>query len=385
MKKQVLFWLTLAFLLFVPSSLAQENTLPASWRIAGGAWERQWWNNCGPATVTNALRFFGYNPANLDAAIANDQGYAEDFLKPDSRDKNVSPWQLVDFVNSLDSRATSVPVQAMLRLGGNLELAKTLIANNFPVIIEEGYDPPELGLGWMGHYLLLIGYDDSQSNFITHDSFGGADYPYSYEHIGEFWQHFNYNYIVVYDASREAELLELLGDNAERWNNTINAYNLAIAEASSDNNDAFAWYNIGTNSVYLAQMSREQGNESEALAYYGNAVSAYDQARTIGLPWRMLWYQFGLYEAYYEVAISNPAQASYFNEILSLVGTTIDSCVENDGLCHVEENYYWAGRAREALGETDRALTNYNTAIQINSNYQAAIDARDALLAGTGS
>jgi hypothetical protein len=375
-------FLLLWIVLLLPQSAAQETqALPTAWRINGGAWEKQWWNNCGPATITNALRFFGYNPGNIDAAIANDQGYAQNFLKPDSRDKNVNPWQIVDFVNSLDSRATTVPVRAILRLGGNLALLKTLLANNFPVIIEEGYDPPELNLGWMGHYLLMIGYDDASSNFTTHDSFEGADSLYSYEHIEEFWQHFNYSYIVVYDASRESELMTLLGDNADEARNTINAFTLAQSEASTNTSDSFAWFNMGTNLVHLAKLSRANASEAEAQQYFANAVTAYDEARRLGLPWRMLWYQFGIFDAYYELAQADPNQSAYLDEILNLAGTTIDSCVENDGLCHIEEAYYWAGRVREIKGEISRALTNYNTAIQINSNYQAAIQARDALLA----
>jgi hypothetical protein len=379
-------FLLLWIVLLLPQSNAQDTPLmPTAWRINGGSWEKQWWNNCGPATITNALRFYGYNPSNIDSAIANDQSYAQDFLKPDSRDKNVSPWQIVDFVNGLDSRATTVPVRAVLRVGGNLQLLKTLLANNFPVIIEEGYDPPELGLGWMGHYLLMIGYDDATSNFTTHDSFEGANSSYSYEHIEEFWQHFNYSYIVVYDATREAELMTLLGDNADEEANTINAFTLAQSEASADTSDAFAWFNMGTNLVHLAKLSRANGSEAEAQQYFANAATAYDAARNAGLPWRMLWYQFGIYDAYYEVAQTDPNQAAYMTEILNLARATIDGCVENDGLCHIEESYYWAGVVRESLGETDRALNNYNTAIQLNSHYQAAINARDTLLAGTGS
>lgn len=54
-----------------------------------------------------------------------------------------------------------------------------------------------------------------------------------------------------------------------------------------DPGDAFAWFNLGTDLV--------------ALAEFEEAAAAYDRAREIGLPWRMLWYQFGPFQGYYEV------------------------------------------------------------------------------------
>jgi hypothetical protein len=380
---QKTFWRVLLFalLLALPAAVfAQESTeaatqIPRAYRLQGLTYEAQMWNNCGPATMTNALSFFGYS---------DNQRRAQNFLKPNIEDKNVSPWQMLDFVNT---QVPEVNVLGMLRAGGNIQLLKTLLANDFPVIIEEGYDPPELGAGWMGHYLLLIGYDDSVNVFITNDSYEGAGVNYSYDHIEEFWQHFNYTYIVLYETAREQELKTLLGGDADELANTINAYNLAVAEATADNTDAHAFFNIGTNLVHLAKLSREMGDETGAQNYYGNAASFFNEARNIGLPWRMLWYQFGPYEAYYEVAkISTDINVSnnLYNEILRLSQLTIENCQNPDGVCYVEESYYWAGRAREALGERDRALNNYNTALQINSNFQPAIEARDALLA-TGS
>lgn len=374
--------LLFVMLLAIPAAaFAQESTqeapqLPRAYRLQNLGYEAQMWNNCGPATMTNALTFFGYG---------DNQRRAQGFLKPNIEDKNVTPFEMLDFVNN---EVPEVDVYGLLRFGGNIQLLKTLIANDFPVIIEEGYDPPELGAGWMGHYLLVIGYDDSVNVFITNDSYEGEGVNYSYEHIEEFWQHFNYTYLVLYEGSREAELLSLLGADADPFTNAINAFNLAATQATNNPQDAFAHFNAGTNLVYLAQMFREQGDEASAMTYYNNAVQLFNTARNIGLPWRMMWYQFGPYEAYYEVAQASTdpnVAANYYAEIIRVSQTTIESCKNPDGVCYVEESYYWAGRAREALGEIDRALTNYNTAIQINSNFDAAIGARDALIASSGN
>ncbi|MEO1288210.1 MAG: hypothetical protein AAFV93_10610, partial [Chloroflexota bacterium] len=199
----------------------------------------------------------------------------------------------------------------------------------------------------------------------------------------EFWQHFNYTYIVLYRQDREAELMDLLGDDADEFANIINALTIATEEASQDNLDSFAWFNIGTNYVDLARYERENGNEAQALDYFNNAKLAFDRAREIGVPWRMMWYQFGIYETYYEVAQASDDEAfasGLYAEIIRIARETIENCQNPDGICYVEETYYYAGMARSALGETQSALTNFNTALQVNSNFQPAVDARDALL-----
>src|SRR5687767_10622758 len=134
----------------VAATYAQnEPTPPPNYKLNGITHIHQLWNNCGPATLTMALTYFGF-PANQDAAAA--------WLKPTSEDGNVSPWQMVDYVN------TQLPgtTRALTRVGGDLNLLKTLLANDFPVIIEAGYNPEPDRLGWMGHYLLMTGYDDTQ-------------------------------------------------------------------------------------------------------------------------------------------------------------------------------------------------------------------------------
>ena len=195
-------------------SAQEESVLPPSvFRMNSLGTEYQGWNNCGPATLTNALVHFGYE---------DDQNRAANWLKPDGEDKNVSPWQMVEFVNT---QIPEIPVYGMVRSGGTLELLQTLMFNDFPVVIEKGYEPS--GFDWMGHYLLLSGFDDQLEEFSSMDSFKGPNTRYSYEDIVKYWQHFNYTYIVLYTANREEELMKLLGAYADEWQNHINALELA--------------------------------------------------------------------------------------------------------------------------------------------------------------
>ena len=339
--------LCLALVLPAAGTQAQAAPPPAH-EIAGFTHIAQHWNNCGPATLTMALTYFG---------VPADQTPAANWLKPNTEDGNVSPWQMVDYVN------TQLPgtTRALVRVGGDLMLLKTLIANDFPVVIEQGYDPEPDRLGWMGHYLLVMGYDDSTQQFNSQDSYLGPNTKYTYSHIEEFWKHFNNTYIVLYDFNREADLLALLANNADTQQNYLNALEKNRQLALQSPNDAFAWFNMGTNYVALADV------DAKAYEY---AAAAYDQARNIGLPWRMLWYQFGPYEAYNAVG--------RYQDVINLARILLD---EPGTSQHIEETYYYAGVAREGLGERDRALNNYIEALNQNPNFAPAKEARDRLQA----
>lgn len=332
--------------LTVPA-MAQDGaavaSVPASYHLNGITHIYQGWNNCGPATLTMALTYFGY---------PNDQYPAAQWLKPNSEDKNVSPSQLVDYVNN----HLAGDVRALVRYGGTMDRLRALIASNFPVMIESGYDPEGQDLGWMGHYLLVSGYDDGRQQIITQDSYIGPNTAYSYSHVAEYWKHFDYLYVVLYPPARESELMALLGDDADVNQNEYNALVRATQDAQINQQDAFSWFNIGTNYALLGD--------------YPRSASAFDIARQIGLPWRMMWYQFEPFEAYLHVG--------RYQDVIDLARANLN----DGGGQYVEETYYYGGLAREALGERDRALDNLNGAISFNPNFAPAREARDRILDG---
>lgn len=341
----------LMFLFLLPFGAQAQESAPrlGVFRLDGFRFEYQGWNNCGPATLTNALTFFGYT---------DNQSRAARYLKPNGEDKNVTPQEMISFVNS---QVPELHVYALTRMGGTLDLLKTLIFNRFPVIIEAGYNPPPGDLGWMGHYLLLVGYDDAQGQFTAMDSYEGPNYTYTYDHVNEFWRHFNRTYIVLYESGREPELLGLLGSDADITQNALNALETARDEATQNPQDPFAWFNIGTSYVALAPTYQQQ-----AMEY---AAAAFDEARKFGLPWRMMWYQFGPFEAYNAVG--------RYEDTLTLTNANL-----NDGGGQwVEETFYYRGAARELQGDRARALENYQQAVFLNSNYTRAREAISRLQA----
>ena len=108
------------------------------------------------------------------------------------------------------------------------------------------------------------------------------------------------------------------------------------------------------------------GSSLVALDRHQEAATAFDRAQSLGkLPWRMLWYQFGPFEAYYEVG--------RFDDVLSLVKINLNSAEE------IEETYYWQGRVLQAQGKSAQAASSYRRALAFNPNYSAARDALENL------
>lgn len=312
-----------------------DDALPVAVQMTGFRHEYQGWNNCGPATLTTALSHYGWE---------HDQSVAAIWLKPDPEDKNVSPWQMAEFVN------TQTPQRALVRYGGTLDLLRHLVTAEFPVIIAAGYEPE--GYDWMGHYLLVMGYDREAGTILTQDSFLGPNLAYPESDIDSHWRHFNRVYIVIYQPDQEADLLALLGDNADVDTNAALALEAARQEVVADTEDPFGWFNMGTSYALLGQ--------------YEEAAVAYDQSRNVGagLPWRMLWYQFGMFEAYYETG--------RYEDVIALAQVNLATTADTHP---IEETYYYAGLARAAMGEIDRAISNYQRALSINPNFTPAQNA----------
>ncbi len=306
--------------------------------LSGFQHEYQLWNNCGPATLAMTMSFYGWT---------GDQRNAAAFLKPDQEDKNVTPAEMVDFIQQQG-------YQAILRYGGNVHLIQRLLLAGFPVLVEKGFDPEPDRLGWMGHYLLVTGYNEFDRAFITMDSYLGPNQNEPYPRFDDFWRHFNRAYIVIYRPEQEADLAAVLGDDMNATVNLWNTLAIAIDEVNDNPQDAYAWFNLGSSYA--------------SVELWSDAAGAYDQARLLGLPWRMLWYQFDPYRAYYQVG--------RYDDVLALAEATLATTLE------VEETFYFKGVALQALGNLEGARQAYQQALDFNPNYMAARQAISSLPAG---
>ncbi len=328
-----------------PTPTLTPTVIPDRVVLEGILHEYQQLNNCGPATLAMALSYWGWQGNQVETRAFLRPNYAE------VDDKNVSPEEMVVYVERFTG------LQALVRVGGELEILKRLVAAGFPVIVEKGFQPP--GEDWMGHYEVINGYDDGRGRFITQDSYIMADFPLPYEEVEErWWRDFNYLYLVIYPPGREAEVLAILGPHADPANSHLAAAQKALDETAilGGRDLFFAWFNYGTNLV--------------ALGEYPAAAGAYDQAFAVyaGLPeeerpWRTLWYQTGPYAAYYHTG--------RYQDVISLANTTL-SILSQPVL---EETLYWRGLAKEMLGDSSGAAEDILRAASLNPNYSLAVEA----------
>lgn len=326
-----------------PTATAVPTPLPAAVSLDGVVHEYQNFNNCGPATLSMALSFWGWQ---------GDQNVTREYLRPNYRedDKNVNPFEMVDFVEN------QTGLEALFRVGGDLNTLRRFIAAGFPLVIEKGLDPEDDD--WLGHYQLISGYDDQHQQVIVYDSFQGPahDYPIPYAVVEEFWPHFNNVYIVIYPPQEEARVMALLGSDADP------VFNFQSAAQSALENTAvltgrelfFAWFNRGSSLVALEDYPGAAEAFDAAFAVYG-ALPEADR------PWRTLWYRTEPYAAYY--------YTGRYQDVVNLAHITLSS-VDKPVL---EETYYWRGMARLAMDDRDGAITDLQRAAKLNPRSTDAV------------
>ena len=317
-----------------------QTKLPVSHRLASPVFDPtkdyQDWNNCGPATLALGLRYWGWS---------GDQHAIQSFIRPSREDKNVNADELAAYV------AQQVPgMRVELRLGGDLAVLKRFLAAGYPVIIEESFKTDKAAWPgddlWAAHYLLLTGYDDSTRLFVVQDSYHGPDRLVSYDELATAWQSFNHLYLILFPAEQAELVKNLFGVDWQAAENLQRTMLALQQQLRYDPGNAFLWFDLGS-SLVLADD-------------FPAAAKAFEQARQIGLPQRMLRYQFGPFEAAYENG--NLADLSQLLDFSLKI--TPDS----------EEALYWMGMLSLRSGDKQGAMRFFNQGLQINRNNQMIID-----------
>ncbi len=347
--------LLIACLGLVPAA-AQEQVdftnpemLPANVMLEGFTWIHQGVNRCSAAALSIHLSY--YQPVTADTYFE----LAGQVLNPWGADASVR-------IEEMAAAAESRGLGAVVRRGGTVDLMRQLVAAGFPVLVENSYyDGADYHRDWMSHNRVLVGYDDNTQTFYFQDPLLG--YPngdlvaYSYEDILVRWKPFNYDYLVIYEPQDEPMVQAILGDH---WDETYNAqWTLDIAQRQIDAGgaDSFSYFNRG-----WAQLQ---------LGLYEESAASFDTALSMGMPMRMLWYEFGPFEAYLAVG--------RYEDVNTLVSQQIAIAGDN---ISIEEWYYYAARAYEEQGNLERAILNYQVAVARNRNFTAAAERLQALQGG---
>jgi tetratricopeptide (TPR) repeat protein len=308
-------------------------------RLPAPPFEVQDWNNCGPVSLSLYLHFYGWDGNQFDIAKE---------VKPVRADRNVNIDELAGYVqNNINW------LNVRFRVGGSIELLRRLVANGIPVMIEETYylEKPfwyndDL---WAGHYLLITGYDDITRQFIVQDSFIGPDRSMDYSRLDKNWQSFNRVYMLIYRPEQEQLIQSLLAVDWDRDANRQHALEIAQNETVSDPQNPFPWFNLGSNLVYFER--------------YGEAAQAYDTARSLNLPQRMLRYQFGPFLAYFHSGRND--------DLLELSKYALQVTPNS------EDALLWNGWAQYRQGRKTEALALFRHALVAHPGYSDGLYAID--------
>lgn len=321
-----------------PTAAPTATPLPGKVTLPTPKFELQDINNCGPASLALYLRFYGWK---------GDQFAISDLIKPVREDRNVNIEELAYY-----TRNKTGWLRSEYRVNGSLDLLKRLIAAGIPVMIEESYRLEEtFWVGddhWAAHYLLLTGYDDAARTFVSQDTFVGADRPAAYDTLDRSWQAFNRVYFLLYLPEQEPLVRALLGKDWDADANRQGALAMAQQETQADPTNGFAWFNLGSNLVYFER--------------YPEAAKAYDTARSLNLPQRMLRYQFGMFIAYF--------QAGRIDDLLATTEYALNRTP------NAEEAMLWRGWALYRKGQRQEAAELWQKALRARPGYA---DARYAL------
>jgi tetratricopeptide (TPR) repeat protein len=137
----------------------------------------------------------------------------------------------------------------------------------------------------------------------------------------------------------------------------------ADQDVQADPDNVFNWFNLGTALTRLGELTGE-------APYYQGGAQAFDEARTMGLPPRMLWYQHRPYSAYLRIG--------RYDDIIALT----DTVLREQGGRNVEETYWYRGHALLHLGQVANARAAYEQALVVNPNFyyaQWSLDYLDSL------
>lgn len=317
-----------------PTATATLPPPPPQAMLDAPAYEKQDMNNCGPAALAMYLRYFGWE---------GDQFTIADSIKPVRQDRNVNVEELVSYM-LLETHGIDV----QYRVGGSQEMLKQFVAAGMPVMVEAGmhlaesYWPDDDH--WAGHYLVVTGYDDKTGYFTVQDTFRGPNTLIDYEKFNEDWQAFNYVYMILYTPDQRPTVERIMGLHWGVIANREHALALAQSEIDADSTDSYAWFNLGTNLVYFEK--------------YSQAAVAYDNARSAGLPQRMLRYQFGPFFAYFHTG--------RIDDLIALTDYALKITPNS------EEAMLWRGWAMYRKGDRLAAAALYEEALLARPGYTDA-------------
>ncbi len=309
------------------------KALPATQLLQNDYQVFETWNNCGPASLSMALSYFGINES--QAVLGN-------ALRPyqnsvgDNDDKDVT-------MEELAAEARKFGLLAYYRPNGNIHLLKQFVALGVPVIAETVMTMDDD----IGHYRVVKGYNDAAGTITQDDSIQGHNVQYSFADFDYMWKKYNYEYLVLVPKDKQRQAEAILGKNLNpraAWQATAAMDRAMLVRNPSDVDSGF---NLSVALYYLGKY-RQSVRQFEAV-----------QSR---LPFRTLWYQIEPIEAYY-------ALGDYQTVI------ALSDQVLNSGDRAFSQLYILLGEIDKKQGNIPAARAEFQNAVYYNTNLKAARDA----------
>ncbi len=329
--------------------ITTQVPLPVRFQLTDIEHEKQGYNNCGPTTLGIYLRYWG---------VDTDQTKIAERVHQIPDDRNVGLYEMRDYVEE------NTQFKAIVRHGGDFDLLRNLVNQGFPVMLERGFYTASTS-EWMGHYGLVTGFDLKDATLHVPDTYLGPT-DFKEADLERLWMHFAYAYLLIYPVEQEPSIQAILGDQWDEAENARHTLRLMQQKAQLDHSDGnvedsfFAKFGVGT----AAMLAQEPSMAAQA---FDDAFGAYSLLPSYKRPFRVMWYQFGPYEAYFAT--------DRFEDCANLAQNTI----ANSAASGLEESWYWRGRCVEELGDENSAAFFYNKALDWHPDWKPALEALQAL------
>lgn len=316
-----------------PSPNLTLNTPPSQKLLQNSYHIFQTFNNCGPASLSMALSYYGLN------------------VSQQKLGRQLRPWQNPQGINddksvTLDEMAEKSKEYGFIpyhRPNGNAETIKFFLANDMPVITRTTTKENED----IGHYRIVKGYDDTTGEFIQDDSLQGKNLKFSYDAFNKIWKKFNYEYLVLVPKDKLKIAKVILSEDKDVKASWAKAAENARKELTNNPDDIYALFNL---SVALYNTGDYQGS-----------VTEYEKVEN-RLPFRTLWYQIEPIQAYLE--------KSNYDKVFSIT----DQIFSNQNLAN-SEAYILRGKSYLKQGNIDAARQEFEKAVYYNQNLKSAQEA----------
>src|SRR3989304_553807 len=124
----------------------EVKTAPEFYLLPSAKWVPQTFNNCGPATTSMVLQYFGFNAGQEETKAA---------LRTNSDDKNVFAYEIASYLRQ------DFQIESKILFNGNRETIKRLIANGI-------YVGEVTTIAWLAGVIALVAVADAGVSLVTY-------------------------------------------------------------------------------------------------------------------------------------------------------------------------------------------------------------------------